>query len=76
MNDEATRRQMEQAVTEWLPGLPARDTVFIHFTGHGVVIEDNNGDESDGKDEVLSRTTWSHRCAGRTCQERGAGREG
>ena len=54
VNHEATRRQMEQAVTEWLPSVSRPgDTVFIHFTGHGVKIEDNNGDESDGKDEVL-----------------------
>jgi len=29
------------------------DVVFVHFSGHGDSIPDNNGDEIDGKDESL-----------------------
>ena len=54
VNEQATRRQMEVAITQWLPSVSRPgDTVFIHFSGHGVKIEDNNRDESDGQDEVL-----------------------
>ena len=54
VNDRATRRQMQVAITEWLPSVSRPgDTVFIQFTGHGMKIKDNNGDESDGQDEVL-----------------------
>ena len=55
VNDKATRRQLETAVTDWLPSVShAGDTVFIFFSGHGVKIKDDNGDEADGKDEALT----------------------
>jgi hypothetical protein len=30
------------------------DTVIIYFSGHGMQIPDDNGDEADGQDEVLA----------------------
>ncbi len=39
VNEQATKPQMEQAITEWLPKVSKPgDTVFIYFTGHGGVI--------------------------------------
>lgn len=35
--------------TESKPG----DVVYLHYAGHGSNVKDKNGDESDGKDEVL-----------------------
>ena len=29
------------------------DTIYIHYSGHGTSIIDTNGDETDGKDEVI-----------------------
>src|SRR5262249_26655518 len=29
-------------------------TVIIYFSGHGIQIDDDNGDEADGQDEVLA----------------------
>jgi len=31
----------------------AGDVLFFHYSGHGSQINDSNGDETDGKDEVL-----------------------
>ena len=30
-----------------------RDNIYVHFSGHGTFIEDQNNDETDGKDEVF-----------------------
>ena len=63
VDEQATRRQMEVAITQWLPSVSRPgDTVFIFFSGHGdQIIDDNdreNGssrkqEEPDGKDEWL-----------------------
>ncbi|MDR3636240.1 MAG: DUF4384 domain-containing protein [Isosphaeraceae bacterium] len=53
-NAEATRGQMKQAITEWLPSVSRPgDTVFIFFAGHGTQVPDDANDEADGQDEVL-----------------------
>jgi hypothetical protein len=54
-NDQATREQLEESVTRWLPAVSRPgDTVIIYFSGHGMQIDDDNGDEADGRDEVLA----------------------
>ena len=54
VNEQATRRQLEESITEWLPSVSRPgDTVFIYFCGHGGPIPDDNGDEADGQDECL-----------------------
>lgn len=52
---DATRANLEYAITRWLPSVSRPgDTVFIHFSGHGGQIPDDNGDETgDHMDEVL-----------------------
>lgn len=51
---EASRKNLESAVTEWLPSVShPGDTVVIYFSGHGTQIADDNGDEADGLDEAL-----------------------
>ena len=53
-NDQATRLEMEEAITRWLPAVSRPgDTVFIYFSGHGARVPDDNGDEPDGFDERL-----------------------
>jgi hypothetical protein len=53
-NEEASRDHIQQAVTHWLPAVSRPgDTVIIFFSGHGLQIPDDNGDEADGKDEVI-----------------------
>ena len=53
-NDQATRANFEQALTKWLPRVSRPgDTVFIYFSGHGMQLADDNGDEPDKQDELL-----------------------
>lgn len=42
-------KALEQLAKETQPG----DTVVFHYSGHGSTLEDQNGDELDGVDEVL-----------------------
>ena len=49
-----TRGNLEYAVTRWLPYVSRPgDTVFIHIAAHAGQIDDDNGDEKDGKEEVI-----------------------
>ncbi len=53
-DEKATRANMENAVTKWLPSVSKPgDTVFIYVAGHGAQIPDDDGDEADGLDEFL-----------------------
>lgn len=54
VNQQATRKNFEQAVTEWLPKVSKPgDEVFIFFSGHTGQIADDADDEGDGQDEIL-----------------------
>ena len=54
VNEQATREQIRQSITEWLPSVSrAGDTVFFFFSGHGAQMDDDDNDEKDGKDELL-----------------------
>jgi hypothetical protein len=51
----ATRANIEEAVTRWLPGVSQPgDTVFVFYAGHGGTIKNLDGTKPDGKDGVLS----------------------
>jgi len=51
----ATRRNIEQAIVDWLPGVTAPgDTVIIFYCGHGASIPNSDGSEPDGHDELIS----------------------
>lgn len=53
-NDQATKANMQAAITEWLPSVSRPgDTVVIYFSGHTGQMPDSSGDETDGKDEYL-----------------------
>ena len=53
-NEQATRDNLEEAVTRWLPSVSRPgDTVFIFFSGHGGQLPDDNGDEKDQLDEFI-----------------------
>jgi hypothetical protein len=50
---EATRQGIRRAFLDLSNKISAGDVLFIHFSGHGQQIRDDNGDESDGLDESL-----------------------
>jgi len=54
VNEQATRKNLEIAVTRWLPQVTRPgDMVVIYFSGHGSKLPDDNHDEADGQDELL-----------------------
>ena len=53
-DQQATRANMEYAITKWLPSVSKPgDTVFVYVAGHGAQIPDDDNDEVDGLDEYL-----------------------
>ena len=53
-NSQATMQNISYEFRKWLiKGTKPGDLVVFYFTGHGSQIPDQNGDETDGKDEVL-----------------------
>jgi hypothetical protein len=54
LSKEATKRSIMKAITHWLADrVKPGDKALFYFSGHGIQLEDDNGDEADGKDEVL-----------------------
>lgn len=55
MDEEATTENVKQVMQSWLTeGVNPDDRVLIYYSGHGTNIPDENGDEADGVDEVLT----------------------
>lgn len=55
MDREATLDNVRRTFKTWLEdGVGPDDRVLIYFSGHGAQIPDENGDEQDGLDEVLT----------------------
>lgn len=53
-NEQATKRNIEKALHSLLANLRAGDIVYFHFSGHGQLVTDINGDEGDyGYDESI-----------------------
>ncbi|MFZ4632751.1 MAG: caspase family protein [Saprospiraceae bacterium] len=53
-HESATRMGILNAIrTQLLQTCAPGDEVYFHFSGHGQLIADNNGDELDGFDEAL-----------------------
>ncbi len=49
----ATKAGIINALNKLINKSKANDIVFIHFSSHGVQLEDDNGDEVDGLDEAI-----------------------
>ena len=53
-NGNATYASVVRELSTWVrDGVRPEDPVVIYFSGHGTFIPDRNGDEPDGRDEVL-----------------------
>lgn len=52
-NERATKTGILEAWKKIVAETGKGDIVFVHFSGHGASIDDDNGDEIDGKDESL-----------------------
>jgi hypothetical protein len=49
----ATRSRLLQTLEQFVADTAADDIVYIHFSGHGSQVEDQDGDEPDGLDETI-----------------------
>ncbi|EWT02335.1 Caspase-1, p20 [Intrasporangium oryzae NRRL B-24470] len=52
-DEQATKAAMEAAITSLVTTAAAGDVLYLHYSGHGSNVPDTNGDESDGRDEIL-----------------------
>ena len=52
-DEQATKEGIVRALSELQTAAEPGDIVVIHYSGHGQQIFDDNGDETDGKDEAL-----------------------
>ena len=53
LNEEATRKTILQEITALVKESSKGDSLFLSYSGHGISADDRNGDEEDGKDELL-----------------------
>lgn len=52
---DASRAAILASIDEWLvAGTQPGDRVYLYFSGHGLQVKDQDGDEEDGLDEALS----------------------
>jgi len=49
----ATKAAMQEAISGLVDGAAPGDVLYVHYSGHGSNVPDTNGDEADGRDEIL-----------------------
>ncbi len=52
----ATKKAMQAAIRGLITGARKGDVLYLHYSGHGANVPDKNGDEADGRDEILCST--------------------
>jgi len=53
LNEQATRKNIVKELTRLVEKSKTQDHIYIHFSGHGQQMADDNGDEPDGLDEAF-----------------------
>ena len=53
---QATKKAMQSEITRLIGKARAGDVLLFHYSGHGSNVPDRNGDEADGRDEILCPT--------------------
>ena len=54
LSGEATAEAIKSAIEDWLVARSQpEDIVYFHFSGHGSQLKDRDGDEKDGRDEMI-----------------------
>jgi metacaspase-1 len=49
----ATQKAMQAGIKSLVSGAQKGDVLVVHYSGHGSNVPDDNGDESDARDEIL-----------------------
>ncbi len=59
--DQATREQIQKGFREFVRDVHARDTVFVYFSGHGVILEEATGVQflQTCDLELINRKEWA-----------------
>ena len=52
----ATKKAMQAGITALVRASKKGDVAVLHYSGHGSHVPDDNGDESDGRNEILCPT--------------------
>lgn len=55
-DEAATRKAMQAAILALVNGGRKGDVLYLHYSGHGANVPDADGDEADGRDEILCPT--------------------
>ena len=50
-DNQATKHNIKKALSNLVSSTTSGDVVYLHFSGHGQLVEDMNGDEPDGLDQ-------------------------
>lgn len=53
LDEQATKKNMMAGIRELVAGTTKGDVLVLHYSGHGANVPDANGDEADGRDEIL-----------------------
>ena len=53
---DATKKAMQAGIKTLVRDAKKGDVVLLHYSGHGSNVPDDNGDEADGRDEILCPT--------------------
>lgn len=53
---QATKKAMQAGIKRIVKDSKKGDVAVIHYSGHGSNVPDDNGDEADGRDEILCPT--------------------
>lgn len=53
LDEQATKAAMQQAIVDLVRSGQPGDVLYLHYSGHGSNVKDANGDEDDGRDEIL-----------------------
>jgi metacaspase-1 len=53
IDTEATKKAMQTGIKHLVTASKKGDVAMLHYSGHGSNVPDDNGDEADGRDEIL-----------------------
>ncbi len=53
VDEQATKAAMQQGLAALVASGKPGDVLYAHYSGHGSNVKDTNGDEADGRDEIL-----------------------
>ena len=60
VHDKPTKRNIMEALRWLADGARPGDTLFLHYSGHGTQMRDQDGDEADGYDEAIVPADYNH----------------